>query len=192
MKLKDVIVVLALITALVVIWFFLNERNRSQRLELIISKLRKENRELKSAYLKLFEGYLRKTEGVEPSILSELKQLKETVDNLDRGTHIELTSVIKRVNDNEGTKAVKDLAKIVETKLKEKALKDANFNKKPTLHNLLEHAKACMWIPSRTYENGLLLKEIRNKESHELAVEYPRHQIGIAIFTGIEILYSLN
>lgn len=192
MKLKDILIGLTLIIALVALWLFLDERNKTQRMELIISKLRKENRELKSAYLKLFEEHLRKIDGIEPSILSELKQLKETVDNLDHGTHIELTSVIRRVNDNEGTKAVKDLAKIVENKLKEKAKLDAGFTKKPTLQNLLDHAKACMWIHSRTYENGLLLKEIRNKESHELAVEYPRHQIGIAIFTGIEILYSLN
>jgi len=84
------------------------------------------------------------------------------------------------------------LAKIVENKLKDKAKNDQTFKKKPMLHNLLEHAFNCQWISSSQFENGLLLKEIRNKESHELAVREEPLKIGMAIFTGIDIIYSLD
>jgi hypothetical protein len=129
---------------------------------------------------------------VAPDVLKELQKLKTDIDNLDQNIHIELDSVIKRVNDGENTKAIKDLAKIVENNLKVKVENDTKFKNKPMLHNLLEHALNCKWISNRQYENGMLLKEIRNKESHELAVKEESINIGIAIFAGIDILYSVS
>ena len=84
------------------------------------------------------------------------------------------------------------MAKIIENKLKEKATKDKSFKGKLMLHNLLEYAKKCSWITLGQFENAMLLKVIRNKESHELAVQVETKNIGLSIFAGIDLIYTLK
>lgn len=192
MKAKDIIYVGFAAIILILLWLFIDEKEKGKRKDDIIDTLTKENHEIKIAYINLLQEHMKNLEGVKPSVFSELNQLKENIDQLDTATHIELNSVISLVNDNKGAKAVKDLAKIVEVKLKEKVLSDESFKKKPMLYNLLEHAKKCDWINARMFENGQLLKDIRNEESHELAVKISSLQLGMAIFGGVEILYSVR
>lgn len=192
MKAKDWLIIATIVVVLILLWLFLSEREKAKRKDDIIDRLTKENETLKSAYLDLLMKYLKEEGGTPPNVINELKRLKDEIDHLDTEVHVELDSVIKRVSEGEGTKAVKDLAKIVETKLKEKAANDATFKKKPMLHNLLEHARDCSWISSRQYENGLKLKEIRNRESHELAVTEESREIGMTIYAGIDLIYALK
>lgn len=191
MKGKDLFYAVLALTVLLLLWLFIDERERGKRKDKIIDTLRNENEELKISYLTLFQKYLEKDASIEPSIIEELEKLKSKMDKLDTPTHIELKSVIKQVNNNDGVKAVKDLAKIVENKLKDKAEKENTFKKSKSLANLLDYALDCKWINERMHKNGIFLKDIRNKESHELAVELPTHEIGIAIYGGIDILYRL-
>ena len=192
MKAKDIFNVILAAVVLLVLWLFIDEREKGIRKDALIEKLNQENQKLKEAYLTLFEKYLLAANNVEPSTIKELNRLKTEIDQLDTATHCELDSVIRLVNENEGPKAVKDLAKIVENHLKEKVKDDKSFSKKAMLNNLLEHAHKCKWINEQMLSFGKLLKDIRNKESHELAVQVPSHIIGLAIFTGIEIIYSLK
>lgn len=192
MKAKDILNVILAAIVLLVLWLFIDEREKGKRKDALIEKLSQENQRLKEAYFTLFEKYLQASNNVEPSTIKELHRLKTEIDYLDTATHQELNSVIAHVDRNEGAKAVKDLAKIVENHLKEKVKNDKSFSKKPMLHNLLEHAFQCCWMHEYMFSFGKLLKDIRNKESHELAVQLPSHIIGIAIFTGIDIIYSLK
>lgn len=191
MKPKDLMMIILLTMSLLIVWMFIEERDRNLKLEKIVKKLSKENENLKKGYLSLLEKYLQTQAKVTPDVILELQKLKLKTDHLETGVHYELDSVIRLVDEGQGAKAVKDLAKIVETKLKEKAEKDETFKRQPKLHFLLEHARDCKWINPRIYENGLLLKDIRNRESHELAVFEEPIKIGLALFAGIEILYSL-
>ncbi len=181
-----------MLVILLLVWLFVDERERSNRLSKIVNKLTKENEDLKRGYFELLEKYLETQSNVAPDVISELQMLKSKTDNLELAVHYEIDSVIRLVNQGDGAKAVKDLAKIVETKLKEKVVTDQTFKKQPKLHFLLEHARDCNWIKPRAFENGMLLKDIRNEESHELAVQKKSIEIGIAIFGGIEILYALS
>lgn len=192
MKAKNWIIVLTLVVVLVALLLFINEREKARRKDEIIDRLRDENRGIKRAYLGLLEKYLKATGNVEPSVIKELQKLRSEIDDLDTAVHVELESVIKRMSDGEDTKAVKDLAKIVENILKEKAKADEAFNKKPTLNNLLEYAKDKGLICPRLYENSKKLREIRNKESHDLAPVYSKIEIGMSIFTGIEIIIAVK
>jgi hypothetical protein len=192
MKIKNFIIALVSIIALIILWLFLDERNKSKRKEEIIDRLTKENQSLKSSYLELLQNFLKAQGNTPPNVIEELKRLKNQIDHLETGVHIELDSVIKLVHEGQGTKAIRDLTKIVENKLKEKALNDESFKKTPMLNNLLEHAFHCKWISSRQYENACKLKDIRNKESHELAVVVDNLEIGMSIFTGIDIIYTIN
>ncbi|MBL7906156.1 MAG: hypothetical protein JNL22_14120 [Bacteroidales bacterium] len=192
MKAKDFIYILFGVIILLVLWLFLDELNKGKRKDALIARLTQENQQLKAGYLSLFEKYLNSINSAEPSTVKELQRLKCEIDYLDTSTHIELDSVIRHVDKNEGAKAVKDLAKIVENQLREKVKNDKSFSKKPMLNNLLEHAHQSNLINEQMLSFGKYLKDIRNKESHELGVQIPSHLLGIAIFSGIEIIYALK
>lgn len=192
MKAKDFFYVLMGVIILLALWLFIDEREKGKRKDEIIDRLTQENQKLKAGYLSLLEKYLNATNNAEPSTIKELQKLKTEIDYLDTSTHLELNSVIRHVDENEGAKAVKDLAKIVENHLKEKVKDDKTFTSQPKLHNLLEHACKCKWINEQMLTFGKLLKDIRNEESHELAVQIPSRILGMAIFSGIEIIYALR
>jgi hypothetical protein len=192
MKGKNIVIVVLLGLLLFLLGWTMNERERARRKDKMMDRLREENKELKMAYLSLLEKFL-KANGVEPSVLEELHKLKSEIDEMETEIHVELESVIKRISDGEGTKAVKDLAKIVENTLKEKAKTDESFtNRRPMLNDLLLYAKEKGLICSRLYENGLKLKELRNLESHELAPSCSKLEIGMSVFAGIEIITAVR
>ena len=192
MKGKNVMIIVLIAVLLFLLGWTMNERERAKKKDKIMDRLKEENKELKMAYLSLLEKFL-EANGVEPSVVEELHRLKSEIDEMDTEIHVELDSVIKRISDGEGTKAVKDLAKIVENVLKEKAVKDEIFTKKrPMLNDLLLYAKEKGLICTRLYENGLKLRDLRNKESHELAPSCTKLEIGMSVFTGIEIISAIR
>ncbi|MBD0831822.1 hypothetical protein [Aestuariibaculum sediminum] len=192
MRIKDVLYLIILGLGLAVLWLYYDKKERAQKMDRIIKKLRKDNYETKKAYLSLLEKYLKSQKNVDVGIIMELQKLQKSIDTLDFEVHIELEKVVTSLNNGNPEEAVRLLAKVVENKLKEKAAKEDSFKGKPMLHNLLEYAKNCQWITSRQFENGLLLKEIRNKESHELDVIEETNNICLSIFSGIDIIYALK
>lgn len=192
MKAKENFYLIIALLSLIIIWLFIGKRKRAVKTDRIIKRLRKDNYETKKAYLGLLEKYLKTEKNVDIGIIAELQKLRQSIDTLDFEVHIELEAVIKNLNDGKPEEAVRILAKVVENKLKEKAIKDDSFKGKPMLHNLLEFAKNCNLITVRQYENGMLLKDIRNKESHELVVLEDTKNLGLCIFSGIDIIYSLR
>lgn len=193
MKGKNIVIVILLGIVLFLLGWTMSERERAKRKDKIIDRLRDENKELKVAYLSLLEEFLKGNGEIEPNVIEELHRLKSEIDEMDTAIHVELESVIKRMSEGEGTKAVKDLAKIVENVLKEKAEKDESFTKKrPMLNDLLLYAKERGLICSRLYENGMKLKELRNLESHTLAPSCSKLEIGMSVFAGIEIINAVR
>lgn len=192
MKLKNILYLIIAALGLVVLWFFNDKKERAKKTDRIIKRLRKENHDIKKAYLGLFEKYLRSQQNVDIGIITELHKLKESIDSLDFTVHIELESVIANLNDGKTNEAVRVLTKVIENKLKEKVTNEESFKGKPMLHNLLNYAKKSNWITSRQFENALLLKEIRNKESHELDIQEETRNLGLSIFSGIDIIYTIK
>lgn len=189
---KAYYVAYVLVAILVVIWIFISNEEKQKRMNEIIRKLKSENHKLKIAYLDLLQKYLSDVDNLPSEVLTELNNLKDSIDQLDSDTHLELNETIKLVTEGKESKAIRELAKIVENKLKEKVAQDVEFKKKPMLNNLLIYAKEKGLINTRQYENCDLLRSIRNQESHELAVQVDRCHFGIAVLTGIEILYSIS
>ena len=106
------------------VFAFGNEKIKNKKKDRENNDLKNENERLKNGYLTLLEKYLLTQNSIEPSVITELQDLKMNIDQLETKVHIELDSVIKQVNNGEGPKAIKDLAKIVENKLKEKVKND--------------------------------------------------------------------
>lgn len=192
MKLKDALYIIIIALGLIIFWLFYDKQERAIKMDRIVKKLRKENYEIKTAYLELFEKYLKTQQNVDVGIIAELQKLRKSVDTLNFSVHLELENVITNLNEGKTVEAVRILAKVVENKLKEKVKKEETFKEKPILHNLLKYAKNCNWISSRQFENALLLKDIRNKESHELDVQEETKNLGLSIFGGIDLIYALK
>jgi hypothetical protein len=191
MNWKNVAMALGAILLLAVTWAFINDERKLVLQGRAIAKLQDENKKLKIAYLGLLEKVLRLENKLTPDVMKELSLLKEKAQILDQLVHIELESVIKLVNEGHGEKAVMDLAKIIENVLKLKAEKEGVFKKKPTLNNLLEHAGVSNWLNPEEIAVANHLRNLRNEESHQLAVRKPSHEIGFAIFGGIKLIYTL-
>jgi hypothetical protein len=192
MKLKDVLYIIIGVLA-VAIWWLLNDKEkRALKTDRIIKRLRKDTHDTKKAYLNLFEKYLKTQQNVDVGIIAELQKLQKSIDTLDFEVHIELESVITNLNQGKSEEAVRLLAKIIENKLKEKTSNEESFKGKPMLHNLLDYAKKCKWITPGQFENAMLLKKIRNKESHELDVQEETKNLGLSIFSGIDLIYALK
>ncbi|CAM1353035.1 hypothetical protein [Tenacibaculum halocynthiae] len=180
------------ILGLLIWWLFDNKKKRAVKTDRIIKKLRKENYETKTTYLNLLEKYIKSKQNIDLGIIEEIHKLKKATDILDFEVHIELEEVVNNLSNGKSTEAVRLLAKVIEKKLKEKAEKEETFKGRPMLHNLLEFGKSSNWITSQQYENALALKEIRNKESHELDVQEETKNIGLCIFSGIDLIYALK
>jgi hypothetical protein len=191
-KLKDILYIIIGVLALAVWWLIDDKEKRALKTDRIIKRLRKDSHDTKKAYLNLFEKYLKTQQNVDVGVIAELEKLQKSIDTLDFEVHIELESVINNLNEGKSEEAVRLLAKIIENKLKEKATKDPSFKGKPMLNNLLEYAKKCSWITLGQFENAMLLKVIRNKESHELAVQEETKNLGLSIFSGIDLIYALK
>lgn len=189
---QGVLAAFAVLITLLFAWYFISNEERHKRKDEVIKKLRDENYEIKMAYFNLLHKYLSEIKNLPSEVLTELNKLKNDIDHLDLDTHLELNETIKLVTEGKESKAIRELAKIVENKLKEKVVQDKEFNKKPMLNNLLVYAKEKGLINSRQFENCDLLRSIRNQESHELAVQVDRCHFGIAVLTGIEIIYSIS
>lgn len=191
MKLKNLFYILIGILGLITFWLFTDRKKRAIKANRIIKRLRKDNFEIKTAYLNLFEKYLKSQSNVDVGLIAELEKLRNSWSKLDFEVHIEIEGLVNDLNNGNSTNAVRKLAKIVESKLKEKAIKHKDFKGKPMLHNLLSFAKGKGWINSKQYENGLELKKVRNKESHEMDVKEDSISIGQSIYSGIDILYTI-
>lgn len=192
MKLRDTLYIIIALLGIVVLWLFDDKKQRAVKTDRIIKRLRKDNHDIKSAYLGLFEKYLKSQQNVDLGIITELQKLQKSIDSLDFEVNIELESVTDNLNNGKSEEAVRLLAKIIENKLKEKAIKEESFKGKPMLHNLLEYAKKCSWITPGQFENAMLLKVLRNKESHELDVQEETKNLGLSIFSGIDLIYALK
>lgn len=192
MKAKDFVLCILGLFSILFLWLFLTEKGKARKKDELIKKLTKENSALKMHYLDPLLKFLETQNKVGPHVINELRRLMKEIDTIETEVHLELKEVIKLLMEDKGTKAVRELAKIVEYKLKQKIERDSAVKPKIMLHDLLKQAFECSWINKRQHENGLLLKEIRNKESHELAVQEDSLNIGMAIFAGIDIIYTIN
>lgn len=192
MKAKDITVVALAMIILVLIWLFIDEHERGRRKDAIIDQLQRENLELKRAYFSLLEKLLNEQPQTEPSVLRELKRVRDEIDELDTATHLEIDSAMRHVAANEHAKAVRDIAKILEVKLKETFQEEGKTAKRQTFQQVLEIAHTQNVISKQDFENLTHLKTVRNQESHELAVHIEPRDAGLLIFAAIKVIYKVT
>lgn len=191
MKIKHIAIATLAMLVLVLLWIVLDEEERGKRKDAIIAQLKRENHELKRAYFSLLEKLLSERPQTEPSVLRELKRVRDEIDELDTATHLEIDSAMRHVAANEYAKAVRDIAKILEVKLKEAVQEEDKPLKRQTLQHALEIARSQNVISAQDFENIVHLKAVRNQESHELAVHIEPRDAGLLMFAAIKVMYKV-
>lgn len=167
-------------------------------------KLDKENESLKKDRLKLIKEYLKIAKEIPSEIKSQIEKLVTEYEDLDQKVARELLDVLNLIEQKMEPKAIATLAKIIENLLKDKFSEeilngkfsdDEEFKKRKksiTFQKAIEYAKSVKFLTDHEYNLTNLLREYRNKSSHELGVKFSKNWQTIAFLTGIEIVFKLK
>lgn len=189
MKTEDWI--LALTAGLVI--YLLNEKKKDTN---TILNLSNQNTQLidfsKNQNLRLqqLNTELRKTverkENLPSEIKNDLKKLIIDFDKLDKNIAEELISISSLIEINEKPKALFSLAKIIESLLKRIFNEKLNFNK------LIDKAKEQKLITSEECHFVHGIRELRNKEGHEINVKVENYLTASSFMIGIGIISKIK
>lgn len=168
------------------------------------SKFKEENKSLKEDKLKLLKELLNITKEIPNEIKTQIEKLVTEYEDVAPDVSQELLDVISLIEQNMESKAIATLAKVIENLLKNKFAPKMLFNKfkteeeftskklKISFFKVIEFAKSENFISESEYSLILILKDFRNKSSHELDVKIGENWQIIAFLTGIEIVCKLK
>lgn len=164
------------------ICLFANERQKGKLKDVMIQRLRKQNRDLVSQKIKESQ--------IPTDIKTQIQELISQYEGLEEEICNELVSVLSLIEIGEEIKAIKDLAKIIENILKEKYQNEEPFKDKKfvPLAKLIEHAKNSKLLNPKEYNTACILKEFRNEESHRLNVSDTKNMVMVGLLGGIELI----
>jgi len=146
-------------------------------------------------YMTLLEQYMNKQGELPKGILDQLEHLKSVYKKLDPKIERELNKVISLIKTDLPETAIEKLTNIIENLVAEKLISDGEYSSKkkcPSLFKMLERAKEKAWIGKNEFHFTMFLKEERNEEAHEIAVEFGENWKIASFLGGIEIIYSLS
>lgn len=179
-----------ILTALAIGGFLwaIHENQKSQSLQLQLQQK-------ETDYLNLLSAYLNQRTTIPDEIKTQLIHLRERYSGLEDALSIELKSIVELIEIGKEEIAIEKLTKVIEHILKDKYVsegKAVNRSKCPKLYKMLESALEFKWITKHEFNFLQLLRESRNEEAHELAVQFPTNWKYIAFLAGIELLYNLK
>jgi biopolymer transport protein ExbB/TolQ len=189
----------ALIFAAGFIAYLLNEKKKDTN---AILKLNNQNNHLinftrnQSSSLNRLNAELRKTieqkNNLPEEIKKDLNKLISDFDKLDKNIAEELISISSLISIDQKPKALFSLAKIIENLLKKIFGESLNFKK------LIDKAKEQKMLTTEEHHFAHGIRELRNKEGHELNVKVENYlsvssfMVGIGIISKIKLLPTKN
>jgi hypothetical protein len=193
MNIKNVIIGLLALILLVIVWLFISEKAKNELKQKVIDSLEDENNKLQTEYFNLLEKYLLKDENPKTSeVIVELHKLKKNLESLPSRLHNEIDDAIKLINDGKAIKTIRELSVIIEDQLKLKIEKNGKSTKGMSLNKALNYAKENCWLNSNEYAYSCLVKTLRNKLSHNGNVQEESHVVSLALFSCVQIIYSIE
>ena len=198
MKKEDLLIGGGAILIFAIIAYFLIEKRKRED-ELLENKEREkklgqENKALRNIVSDLKEEVneiIDKKDELPEDVKNQLKSLIEEYRNIDEKVTNELLSVTALLEIKENTKAIMGLAKIIESLLKKIYTGDKELKSNPRFVDLIEHAKKKKLIEKDEYYflNGV--REIRNEEAHNLAVQKRINIISTSLLIGVSMIFKL-
>lgn len=119
-------------------------------------------------------------------IRKDLNNLIEDFDKLDKNIAEELISISSLIEIDEKPKALFSLAKIIENLLKKVFNEKMNFNK------LIDKAKDEKLLTSEECHFAHGIRELRNKEGHEINVKVENYLTASSFMIGIGIISKIK
>lgn len=183
MKGKDIAITALVIVSGVFLLSFFIERDDNK-------KLRQKNDDLQEDKLKLLKDRIESSPEISTELKNQIQKLIKFYNKSHPDVSKELKDVLIEIQNGQDVKAIRDLAKIIENLLKAKYKSEVRFcnSKHIPLKHLIEYAKEKCFFNEKQYKAACILRDFRNQESHELAVEDTENMKMIALLGGIELI----
>lgn len=156
--------------------------NKSNRL---VGIAEQQNNRLNQLNLEL-KKTIESKENLPDEIKTNLGKLISDFDKLDKNISAELISISSLIEIDEKPKALFTLAKIIENLLKKIYKEKLNFNK------LIDKAKEQKLITAEECHFVHGIREIRNKEGHEMNVKVESYLTASSFMIGIGIISKIK
>jgi hypothetical protein len=156
--------------------------NKSNRLVGIAEQQKNRLNQLNLELKKTIES----KENLPDEIKTNLGKLISDFDKLDKNISAELISISSLIEIDEKPKALFTLAKIIENLLKKIYKEKLNFNK------LIDKAKEQKLITAEECHFVHGIREIRNKEGHEMNVKVESYLTASSFMIGIGIISKIK
>lgn len=156
--------------------------NKSNRL---LGIAEQQNNRLNQLNLEL-KKTIESKENLPDEIKTNLGKLISDFDKLDKNISAELISISSLIEIDEKPKALFTLAKIIENLLKKIYKEKLNFNK------LIDKAKEQKLITAEECHFVHGIREIRNKEGHEMNVKVESYLTASSFMIGIGIISKIK
>lgn len=156
--------------------------NKSNRL---VGIAEQQNNTLNQLNLEL-KKTIESKENLPDEIKTNLGKLISDFDKLDKNISAELISISSLIEIDEKPKALFTLAKIIENLLKKIYKEKLNFNK------LIDKAKEQKLITAEECHFVHGIREIRNKEGHEMNVKVESYLTASSFMIGIGIISKIK
>jgi hypothetical protein len=156
--------------------------NKSNRL---LGIAEQQNNRLNQLNLEL-KKTIESKESLPDEIKTNLGKLISDFDKLDKNISAELISISSLIEIDEKPKALFTLAKIIENLLKKIYKEKLNFNK------LIDKAKEQKLITAEECHFVHGIREIRNKEGHEMNVKVESYLTASSFMIGIGIISKIK
>lgn len=156
--------------------------NKSNRL---LGIAQQQNNRLNQLNLEL-KKTIESKENLPEEIKTNLNKLISDFDKLDKNISAELISISSLIEIDEKPKALFSLAKIIENLLKKVYTEKLNFNK------LIDKAKEQKLITAEECHFVHGIREIRNKEGHEINVKVENYLTASSFMIGIGIISKIK
>jgi hypothetical protein len=194
LKFKDVIIAVLLLVVLILMYAFYDERRRGQLKDRAINKLLKDNERLSKQNFDLLQRFIILENQNVPDVLKELEFLKDTFANIVEYKYSEgIGRVINQLENGNHSSAVLHICKIIESLILAKISENKkNQYYKSGFQRLIDYAVTQKMISVQEKSYSSLLREIRNTEGHQIDSNIEKRTAGLAIFSGIEIIYKLS
>jgi len=177
---KSALIVISSVVAVIMAWLIVENISKSMTIRMLNKRV-EEQEEFTEEIKKQLRELIEKNTGIPPLVSAELRKIAAFIE-------------IKQEES-----AVFNLAKIIETLLKELYKNDTLFKEKlkekgqktPTFENYLEYAYEKNIITKEDYHLISVAKTIRNKEAHELGVKKERSRIAAVLIAGFSVILCL-
>lgn len=202
MKSKNLFTGLGIIASIIIIWLFIDRKKKKKK----IAHLEKASKDLIKSHdevsleLDSLKRIVEANDEIDDALKAQIFSLVETQHEMDEKISNELRSAMIMLEVNEPNKTVFSLVKIIENLLRRIYADNSEFadflrnngRRRPVLADYLEFAKKDGLIKNDEYNIARGLKDIRNKEGHQLGVNYEKNWIFSAILMSICLISKLS